>query len=68
MLQCVFPFMQDLAQLLVTLTAVLVVTVPDIQPHASVNQTVNCLVTAVMTSEPSAVSGLNYIESKNLNN
>ena len=55
--------MQDLVQLLVTLTAVLVATVLDIQPHASVNQTVNCLVTAVMTSEPSAVSGLNYIES-----
>ena len=63
MLQCVFPFIQDLAQLLVTLTAVLVATVLDIQPHASVNQTVNYLVTAVMTSEPSAVSGLNYIES-----
>ena len=52
---------QDLVQLLGTPAAVLVVTVLGPLPPVTVNQTVNSLVTAVMISEPSAVSGLNYI-------
>ena len=52
---------QVLAQLLGTPAAVLVVTVLGLLPPVIVNQTVNFLVTAVMTSKPSAVSGLNYM-------
>ena len=46
-------------QLLGTLTAVMVATVPDIPLPVIVNQTVNSLMTVVMISETSAVSHLN---------
>ena len=48
---------QVLAQLLGTPAAVLVVTVRGLLPPVTVSQTVNSLVTAAMTFEPSVVSG-----------